>query len=38
LVILYQKARRDIDLYLSGQPVDEDDYAEMAVPDEQVVS
>ena len=38
LIILYQKARRDIDLYLSGQPVEEDDYAEMAVPDEQVVS
>jgi len=38
LITLYQKARRDIDSYLSGQPVDEDDYAEMAVPDEQVVS
>ena len=37
LVILYQKARRDIDSYLSGQPVEEDDYADAAVPDEPVV-
>jgi hypothetical protein len=25
LIALYQKARRDIDSYLAGQPVDEDD-------------
>jgi hypothetical protein len=37
LVILYQKARRDIDSYLSGQPVEEDDYADAVVPDEPVV-
>jgi hypothetical protein len=37
LIFLYQKARRDIDRYLSGQPVDEDDYADAAVPDEPVV-
>jgi len=37
LVILYQKARRDIDSYLSGQPVEEDDYADTAAPDEPVV-
>jgi hypothetical protein len=37
LIILYQKARRDIDLYLSGQPVEEDDYADAVVPDEPVV-
>jgi hypothetical protein len=37
LVILYQKARRDIDSYLSGQPVEEDDYADAAVPDEPVL-
>ena len=38
LIILYQKARRDIDRYLSGQPVDEDDYTDAAVPDEPVAS
>jgi len=38
LIILYQKARRDIDRYLSGQPVDEDDYTDATVPDEPVAS
>jgi hypothetical protein len=37
LIVLYQKARRDIDSYLSGQPVEEDDYGDAAVPDEPVV-
>lgn len=35
LLILYQKARRDIDSYLAGQPVDEDEFAEAPAPEEQ---
>jgi hypothetical protein len=38
LILLYQKARRDIDSYLAGQPVEEDEYADVTAPDEQVVS
>ncbi len=34
LGILYQKARRDIDAYLAGQPVDEDEYPEPVIPEE----
>ena len=34
LVLLYQKARRDVDAYLSGQPVEEDEYAESVVSEE----
>jgi hypothetical protein len=34
LIALYQKARRDVDSYLSGQPVDEDDLGEPVVVEE----
>jgi hypothetical protein len=34
LGMLYQKARRDIDAYLTGQPVDEDEYPEPVLPEE----
>ena len=34
LVALYQKARRDIDAYLSGQPVEEDDISDAVVVEE----
>jgi len=30
LVVLYHKARRDVDAYLSGSPVSEDDEEELA--------
>lgn len=34
LIALYQKARRDIDAYLAGQPVEEEALAEPVVPEE----
>jgi hypothetical protein len=34
LIALYQKARRDVDAYLAGQPVEEEALAEPAVPEE----
>ncbi len=34
LGIQYQTARRDIDAYLSGQPVEEDEYSEPVIPEE----
>jgi hypothetical protein len=34
MVVLYQKARRDIDAYLSGQPVDEEEEPETSLEEQ----